>query len=291
MEPIVTIVTAGKYEFQIIDNTIIFRDEIYYRNFKIGGEINDCVNISIKYQNNIPIYASIPYAMYDSDCALNVSLEQGPGTILMIKTLLQHIKKELPTINVIHFEDKSNIECANNEEKNKKSKTIKKGTHVFPIPLYFFSIAFNRVTWYEKHFSARQSEPIKHEKYREKIDLLLNSEEYKSNISFENFYKALTIPVKIIEELETYYNNAKTIGKFFQSIPKNDRCRLTRDWIQSFMQKELKNFFSNIDWVIPLPVIESVSGGKRKTQKYYSPKGKISYCYTQKNIGVNPEDI
>jgi hypothetical protein len=57
------------------------------------------------------------------------------------------------------------------------------------------------------------------------------------------------------------------------------------------MQKELKNLFSNIDWVIPLPVIESVRGGKRKTQKYYSPKGKISYCYTQKNIGVNPEDI
>lgn len=291
MEPITTVISAGKYKFQIIDNTMIFRDEIYSRNLKIGGKLSDCVNISIKYENNIPIYASIPYAMYDSDCALNVSLEQGPGTILMIKTLLKYIKKELPMIDVIHFEDKSNIECANTEEiEKKKSKMTKRGTHIFPIPLYFFSMAFNGETWYEKHFNAYQIDPIKHEKYKEKLDLLLNTEEYKTNIPFIKFCQLANPPREILEELEKYYNNSNTIGKFFQSIPKKDRCRLVREWIETFMYTQLKDVFSNKDWIMPIQT-NTISGGKKKTKKYYCPKGKISYMFTHKNLGVIPEDI
>ena len=292
MEPIIKEVTSGKYVFQIIDNTVIFRDEIYFRNFKIGGKLNDCVNISVKYQDNNPIYVSIPHVMYDSDCALNVDLEQGPGTILMIKALLKYIKTELPVIEVIHFEDKSNIECANTSEKEKKSKSMKRGSHIFPIPLYYFSIAFNGETWYEKHFNARQKDPVKHAKYKEKIDLLLNSEEYKSNISFKDFYSNLQyFSVEVMDELESYYNNAKTFGIFFQSIPKNDRCRLTREWIQTFMNNHLKDVFSNTDWIIPLPISEMVRGGKRKTSKYYCPKGKIYTSHTCRNLGVRPEDL
>jgi hypothetical protein len=294
MEPKITTITVGKYQFKITDNTLIFRDEIYSRNFKIGGKKDDCVNISITYKDNNPMYASIPYAMYDTECALNVNLDQGSGTILMIKTLLKHIKKELPSINVVHFEDKSNIECATNEEiEKKKSRTMKRGTHIYPIPLYYFSIAFNGETWYEKHFNATQKDPSKHQKYKEKIELLLSSPDYKTNLSFIDFCRLASPPVELLEELESYYNNSNTIGNFFKSIPKKDRCRLVRDWLGRFMHSEFKDVFSNIDWIMPIPNREdSLTGGKkRKTKKYYCPKGKISYYQTYKNFGVNSEDI
>jgi hypothetical protein len=80
----------------------------------------------------------------------------------MIKTLLEYVHKQLPTISEINFEDKSNIECATDIEKEKKSKFIKKGTIIYPIPLYYFSIAFNGETWYEKNFNAIQQNENKH---------------------------------------------------------------------------------------------------------------------------------
>ena len=38
----------------------------------------------------------------------------------MIKTLLNHIHRQLPTLTEVKFEDKSNIECATDSEIEKK---------------------------------------------------------------------------------------------------------------------------------------------------------------------------
>ena len=104
-------VTAGPYKFQIIDNTLYSRDktEIWCRNFKIGGSYPDCVNISIIYENNKPIDASMPFLLSDSDCAFNRPLEKGGGAIIMIKTLLNYVYMQLPTLTYIKFYDKSKI--------------------------------------------------------------------------------------------------------------------------------------------------------------------------------------
>jgi hypothetical protein len=57
------------------------------------------------------------------------------------KTLLNHIHRQLPTLTEVKFEDKSNIECANNEEKNKKSREILQEMKGKPRPEPIFGIA------------------------------------------------------------------------------------------------------------------------------------------------------
>jgi hypothetical protein len=287
MEPKKTIINVGKYKFKITDNTLFAREQIYCRNFKIGGNNLDCINVSISYDSkNEPISASIPHIMYDEECSIDVPLDRGEGSIKMIKALFQYIHLQLPSINEVNFEDKSNIECATEYEIQKKgSRFRKKGTNVNPVPLYYFSIAFNGETWYEKHFNARQKDKNKHDKYREKINDLLHSEQFKTNISFIEFLKIARPPMETTDELEKYYTNSNTFGNFFQSIPKKDRCRLVRDWISNFTEHHLSKLFSNTGWIIELPII--TKGGKQKSRKYYCPKTRIKHNITYKDFGID----
>jgi hypothetical protein len=288
MEPIKREVYSGKYKFIITDNTLSAREEIYCRNFKIGGNHSDCVNVSISYKNNEPISASMPHIIYDPECSMDTPLDRGGGSVIMIKTLLQHIHAVLPSITEVLFEDKSNIECASEIQKN-AAKARKRGTNIYPIPLYYFSIAFNGETWYEKHFNARQKNESKHTAYKTKIASLLYSEEMKKSTEFIEFLRIAQPPVEIIEELETYYNKSATFSDFFKSIPHIDRCRLVRDWISTFMEHHLRDVFSNKDWVIDIPLL--LKGGKRNTKKYYCPKGRIRHTNTYKNFGVDANDV
>ena len=281
-----TTINVGKYTFQITDNTLSARDQIYCRNFKIGGNHFDCVNVSISYKNNQPVSASIPH---DPDCSIDTQLDRGQGSLVMIKTLLQYIHSHIPSICEINFEDKSNIECATDNEIQKSSKFRKRGSNVYPISLYHFSIAFNGKTWYEKHFHARQKDMNKHNKYRAKINELLYSNEVKTNTSFIQFLQIAQPPIEIVDKLERYYATSVTFGDFFQSIPKRDRCKLVRDWISIFMSYHLKDVFSNTDWIIELPL--RMNGGKRTTRKYYCPTGRIRHNKTYKDFGVDTDDI
>ena len=266
-EPIITVVDVGKYKFQIIDNTSISSEgKIYSRNFKIGGKHVDCVNISIDYSDNIPISAKIPHAMYDEECTLNIPLERG-GSVIMIKTLLQHVHKQIPTITEVEFEDKSNIECATeNEIITKGSRFRKRGTNVTPIPLYYFSIAFNGKTWYEKYFNARLKDPNKYEIYRENVKQLLYSHEFKTETTFIRFLEIAKPPKQVADKLEKYYNESDTFGIFFQSIPKSERCNLIRDWIYKFMAYHLKEAFSNADWIIEFQNGKSVRDETKRNE-------------------------
>jgi hypothetical protein len=285
MTSITTTVKVGKYTFKIIDNTLSLREQIYCRNFKIGGNQIDCVNVSISYNDNQPVAAVIPHVMYDADCSEDIPLERGQGSVIMIKTLLQHIHKQLPTITNVRFEDKSNIECANEYEIKTSSKNRKQGTYVYPIPLYYFSIAFNGKTWYEKYFNARQSDTNKHDKYRSTIKNLLYSEQLKAKTTFMQFLEIAQPPVEITNELEQYYNKSVTFGDFFQMMPKQERCRLVRDWIHIFMSHYLKDVFENTNWIIELPI--AMNGGRRHTRKYYCPRGRIAHKMTYKDFGID----
>lgn len=289
MEPIKTFINKGKYKFQITDNTLEARGQIYSRNFKVGGNYADCVNVSISYKNNNPDAASIPHIIYDPDCSIDNPLDHGQGSIIMIKTLLEYVHKQLPSISEINFEDKSNIECSTEDDLRKGSRTRKRGTHLYPISLYYFSIAFNGKTWYEKHFNARQKDNCKHNAYREKIGRLLDSKEFKSSISFIEFLQIATPAQSLVDELESYYNVSDTFGEFFQSIPKRERCRLVGGWISTFMEYHLKDVFDNKNWIIEVPL--SMKGGNRNTRKYYCPKGRIKHYKSYKNFGVRVDDV
>lgn len=292
MEPIKTVVKSGKYKFQITDNTLLYGGQIYSRNFKIGSIGAECVDISISYKDNNPLSAYIPYVVHDPMCSIDMPLDNGRGTIIMIKTLLNHIHSQIPTITEVKFEDKSNIECATDFEIAKKgSRFRKQGTHIYPIPLYYFSIAFNGETWYEKHFNARQKDSNKHSEYKTRINTMLNEIETKSTIPFLKFLQMTAPPSEIVEELRGYYERAETFGRFFQSIPKEDRCRLVRDWIGVFVSSQLKGVFDNSDWIIDIPTLIN-GGGKRNTRKrYYCPKCRVYRNTTYKDFGIDVMDV
>jgi hypothetical protein len=306
------LVNIGKYRFNIIDNISQTDDGIIYsRNFKIGGDYTDCVNVSITYDEyNKPVSAKFPTLVYDEKCSLTSELDRGEGTIIMIKTLLKYIKNKIPEINEFVFEDKSNIECVivtppcalggtsaecgTDEEKHQK-RHRKRGTYARPLVLYYFSIAFNHVTWYEKHFNAYQKNLIIHRAYRARVKELLEKKVMKP--SFNDFLRISQPPMKYLDELKILYEKSETYGDFFNSIPKNDRCRLTREWIPTFMEYYLDSVFSNKDWVIDVRKMDEKNmqynetrkqGGNRiiKRNKYYCPAGKIRLSFEQKDVGI-----
>lgn len=265
MDTITTAVTVGKYKFQIIDNALSHMGQIYSRNFNIGGNQTDGVKVSILYNQNQPVAAVIPHIVPD-----NADYSMDPPTFIMMQTLLQHIHNQLPAITEVKFEDKSSIEYA---------------PDVRPIPLYYFSIAFNGETWYEKYFNARLRDKRKHDKYTTTIKNLLYSEEVKTNTTFIQFLEIAQPPIEITNELEQYYNNTVTFGDFFHQMPEQDRCRLAHDWITRFMSHYLKDVMDNAEWIIELPI--EMNGGRRHTRIYYCPRGRIAHKMTYKDFGID----
>jgi hypothetical protein len=233
----------------------------------------------------------------------------------MIKTLLMHIKSLHPELKKIRFDDMSSIECATSGceeveheftdteygtlvkysdedlEKN-RSKQIKKGTNLVPMPLYYLSIAYNGESWYEKYFRAVQEDTTKQNAYRVRVNKMLNDVAEKPT-EYIDFLKITKVPMNIRAELENFYTNSKTYSEFFHLIPKQDRCRILRPWIKEFMNYYLKGVFSNFDWEIQLSNIRGGSLSKtRKKQnksekKYYCPNGFNRNMNYLKDIGVN----
>ena len=303
-------VKSGKYKFQITDNTLLYGGQIYSRNFKIGGIGAECVDISISYKDNSPTNASIlpNYPDYSNE----IQFDRGHCYAAMVRALLSHIHTQIPTITEVEFDDQSNIECEEDDNPT--------------IPLYYFSIAFNGETWYEKHLNARQKDSNKHSEYKTRINTMLNEPETKSAIPFLKFLQMTAPPPEIVEELRGYwydsgaknkrrnckilqrndlcaryagtsgvsngeYERAETFGSFFQSIPKEDRCRLVRDWIGVFVSSQLKGVFNNSDWIIDIPTLIN-GGGKRNTRKrYYCPKCRVYRNTTYKDIGIDVMDV
>ena len=95
----------GKYIFIVTNNIETWNDVVTGINYKIGGNIRDCVNISVQFDNNMAVSASIPHTMYDEECSLYEPLGRGEGSIIMIKTLLMHIKSLHPELKKIRFDD------------------------------------------------------------------------------------------------------------------------------------------------------------------------------------------
>ena len=262
-----TFVNVGEYRFQIIDTPRFYEDRIYSRKFTIEGNLLDCFNVSVFYdENENPLSAK---AMYDPECPYDT---QCPGSIPMMKTLFQHIHRLFPQINLLHFDDMLAIEW------NEKT-----------IPLYYFSIAFNGSTWYEVFFNARQKDAQQHEAYRTRINNLLHTQEYKSGLSFWEF---LTYAVPYFEreeqikELQQYYERATTLGEFFQSIPHSERFRVVGKWVSPFMRRQLQDVFSNTNWVIDLSDFTPT----KNTQEYYCPGEIVCYFTDGQNLGLTIDD-
>ena len=260
-------VKKGKYTFFITNNIETWNGVITGINYKIGGNIRDCVNISVQFDNNVAVSASIPPVMYDEECYLYEPLGRGEGSIIMIKTLLMHIKSLHPELNKIRFDDMSSIECATSgrnvgEVTDTETAALAKVSDEDleknrSMPLYYLSIAYNGESWYEKYFRAVQEDTTKQNAYRVRVNKMLNDITEKPT-EYIDFLKITKVPMNIRVELENFYTNSKTYSEFFHLIPKQNRCRLLMPWIKEFMNYYLKGVFSNFDWEIQL---SNIRGG------------------------------
>jgi hypothetical protein len=281
-----TTVTSGPYTFQITDNTLFSRtnNEMYGRKFTIGGTYQDCVEISIIYEKNNPHDARMRFLHNDGqECSIS-----NCHMYNMIKTLLHYVYVQLPTLTHIIFDDKSYIEYAGKDDDDKP--TLQPMMHDDPIPLYYFSIAFNGQTWYEYYFNAKQKNQVRHGQYRTRIAKFLYNHEYKTKIQFGRFVSLFNKREEEMAELIEYYNHANNFNDFFQSIQEQDRCRLVGPWIQQFMKYILKDVFYSEDWIIHFPL--EITGENNETRKYYYPEEMhITNNFQSKNICLSPDDI
>jgi hypothetical protein len=272
-KPRITTIDVGEYQFRIIDKTLESTIHgIYGRNFKIGGNFLECISVSIRYDDEQnPISAFMNELIYDYKW--EIQLDQ-PGYIMLLKTLLNHVHTQLPTITEVKLEDRSMIDFAEERE----------------IPLKYFSVAFNGVTWYENYFHARLANNREHSLYREKVQELLYSPELKTGISFVNFlYLAQPQMGVDIVVLEKYYDKSTTFGDFFQSIPEPDRCNTVRSWIKKFMLHYLKEVFcDNEKWIISVPI---TADQEVSTGEYYCPSEQIIHYTPRYGMGVDPCDV
>jgi hypothetical protein len=168
------------------------------------------------------------------------------------------------------------------------NKTTRKlNSNIYPIPLNYFSIAFNGMTWYEKYFQARQTK--NHDLYRSRVDLLL-----KSKPTFIDFLRTSAPPAAIAMELESYFEKSTSMEIFFQSLPKFDRCRLVRDWIDNYMSSSLSGVFDNRGWILSTLLIGGSQNKKRRktTRKYFLPPlVTIRYSKTVKDFGIDVNHV
>jgi len=259
------------------------------RNFKIGGDYSDCVNVSIQYDDHShPISGKIQTIVYDEECSKKVPLGRGEGSITMIKTLLRHIHKMIPEITTFSFDDMSTVECGTYHRK--------RGSHAIPVSLYYLSIAFNGCTWYEKHFRATYRDQASHHAYRSRVDHFLHGE---SLPPFQDFLRSANPPVELYSELEALYEKAHHYMDFFSAIPKDRRCAHARTWLVPFIKGKMEGVFSNEGWVIHVLDMSPLQGGAlqkkrgargscRKTRRrggYYYPGGRIRHMLIGDDIG------
>jgi hypothetical protein len=280
-------VKKGKYTFFITNSVDTWNGIITGINYKIRGNIRDCLNISVQIDNNIAVSAYIPDIMYEEEeCSLYEPLGRGEGSFIMIKTLLVHIKSLHSELKKIKFDDMSSIECTTDEDLEKnRLMPRKKGTNLVQMPLYYLSIAYNHETWYEKHFHAVQEDAIKQNVYRNRVNKILNDSTEKPS-DYIQFLKITKVPMNIRSELANFYINSTTYSDFFHSIPKHDRCQLVSPWIKEFMKFYLKGVFSNFDWEIQLSNVRCWSSSKTSEKQYYCPIGFNRNMNNLKDIGA-----
>ena len=108
------IIKSGKYEFQIIPNILIYENRILTRTYRIGGDYDDCINISYTYKDSTPIKAYISGS----------SLEKGSETEIMIKAMIWHAYSEVPSISKFEFDDDSHIDDVEKDMTNLPTKPL-----------------------------------------------------------------------------------------------------------------------------------------------------------------------
>ena len=238
----ITTYSIGEDTFTIKDTTLTVGDRILSRSFTIGGTTDNDVTIQMMYQAGIPQYGKM--SSYPA-CSKGV-----------LRTLLEHIQKELPTLTTVRLDDMSS-----------------------KINLTNYNIIYHNKTWYEQHFHARlkdrkhPSEDGKdpeahipfHERYEHAKQFL---DDPTKKIPFEEWKGKLGFA----EELREAYDSSSTYREFFKKIPKVDRCRLIGRWLNEFMNIFMGDNISPNDWEIDIPTAIALQAGGKTRRKTHRKK-------------------
>jgi hypothetical protein len=170
----------------------------------------------------------------------------------MLDAVIVEIKRSFPFIHHIKLRDSSYIPCDGDAD---------------TLDLLFYNIALYKKTWYEQTFNAYFVPRDTFIQYKCAIENYATIET-KSAFSWVEFYNtALGVSNYYaqqqfrnnIEKYEALYNNSKTFPDFFvelsKTIPKKDKCKFFKDWLESFLQDNMK--IQNIRvWYIDLYTVE-----------------------------------
>jgi hypothetical protein len=267
------IIKDGKYTFKIKTNIMRYGDRILSHTITIGGDFGNCASVSYTYRDNKPISASLPYLLYEPECTIGADLDRSGGTVKMIKLLLNYAYKKIPDVHIFGFDDMSKIECVEKDLSLKPPRKLRE-----PIDLYYFSIVYHDMTWYELNFNAKMENKDLYLNYRNNLGFL-TSKEIKSKLEFIHFLELIKAPLEHIEYLKEKYEKTETFRDFFKSIPKDDRCKYLQHWITPFMENYLKKYFFNKGWEIDVLDMESNKpakvGGKYTRKR--NIKNRIKY--------------
>jgi hypothetical protein len=295
-----TTVTSGKYNFVITDISTLNRDgNIGTRSFAIGGTYEDCINVSYLYRDNQPISAKITTIDYEPECALNMNLEKGGGTAIMLKTLLCHVYREIPSISVFDFDDMSNIDCI---EKDMTKDPPRKSTK--PLSLAYLYMANYSQTWYEKNFDARLANDSMYTNYRNEIGFLVDPSKKVDFTFFTDICKMNATPTRMsayikaelskeinnqIDELSPMYESSKTYQEFFRKIPIQHRCKILFPWLDTFMNHYLRKVYNTNNWIIDMnspKMLEFTTGQNKIGGKKNGKTRKKKTCLIPSNYKI-----
>jgi hypothetical protein len=275
------IVTSGKYKFKIYENILSYEGKIFSRNFKIGGDYDDCVNLSYTYSNGLPISAKLPHLMYEPECAVDMILQRGEGSIQLIKKLLYYAYEKINQVYLFEFEDMSSIDCIEKDlSKLPPRKQIK------PLNLAYLSIAYNGMTWYEKNFNAKMIDKNKYEKYKERLSFLTKESD---KVNFERFLEIAKPPIEQINIIKPLYDSSNTYRDFFNKIPFNDRCNILFPWLSNFILFYIDDVYNEKGWVININEMDIKIGGnkinkRRKTRRLFPSKYRLIHYENKQNF-------
>lgn len=286
--PTSEIVNAGRYRFKIIKNIMKHSDRIINHTYKIGGDLcgratkeylstfgeedyEDCIGISYKYSNNIPVSVSLPYLLYEPECSVGSDLQRGQGTELIIKTAIRYAYNDVPDLPIFTFDDMSHIDCiAKDLTTPPPRKPSKK------VNLSYFSIAYNGMTWYEARFNAKMIHNEAYNNYKKSLEFLTDP---KAKLPFEGFLEITQPSSEQIAILEPIYARTATYRQMFEEIPEAIRCDTLYMWISSFMKHYIGHTFSEKGWKIDVTDMEP----RKQSRRRGGMRTKVLMSSTRKN--------
>jgi hypothetical protein len=267
-----TTLNTGKYSFRIKRNIQSYNNSILMHTYTVGGNYEKCVSVSYDYKDNVPIGANIPYLLYEPECSLDSSLEQGGGSEIVVKTLLRYTYKEIPSVSIFKFDDMSKIDCIPRNMAKQPPRKVEK-----PLNLAFFSIAYHSKTWYELRFNAEMVDKELYAKYKERLTFLTDPQQKPE---FKRFLEIAKPPLEQIPQLESYYSSAETYREFFNVIPKHIRCHILYPWLSTFMKFYINDVYRETNWEINMNTINrnlSRGGYRKQSKKNSTRKNSLTY--------------